>query len=206
MNTDFLNSETKINLMRSFAGESQARNRYTFAECTAKQNNLFVLGEIFRFTGEQEKAHAEVFYNLLKESAGNNIEITGGYPADVYDDVSKLLLSSIHNENDEAEIAYPKFAEIAKSEGFMEASAKFNLIAEIEKTHRERFQYFSNLLKDDKLFRSDKTERWVCLNCGHIHESSEPPAVCPVCGKNHGYFIREYDAPFTSGGACLCQH
>lgn len=204
MNTDFLKSETRINLMRAFAGESQARNRYTFAQCTANQNNMFVLGEVFKFTAEQEKAHAEVFYNLLKDSAGTNADITAGYPVDVYDSVEKLLETSVHNENDEAESIYPKFAEIAKKEGFPQAAAKFTLIAFIEKTHRQRFEYFEKLLKQDKLFKSDKTERWLCLNCGHIHESSEAPGICPVCGKNHGYFIRLSDAPYTSGGI-LCQ-
>jgi len=200
--TDFLKSETRINLMRSFAGESQARNRYTFAQYTAEQNNLFVLGQVFRFTANQEKAHAEVFYNLMKQSSGTNAEITGGYPIDVYDDMEKLLLSSIHNENDEAETVYPAFAEIAKKEGFTEASAKFKLIAFIEETHRKRFEYFEKLLKQDKLFKSDKTERWMCLNCGHIHESGEAPGKCPVCGKNQGYFIRLGDAPFTGGALC----
>jgi len=203
-NTDFLKSETRINLMRSFAGESQARNRYTFAQCTAEQNNLYVLGQLFKFTANQEKAHAEVFYNLMKQSAGTNAEITGGYPIDVYDNIDKLLLSSIHNENDEAETVYPAFAETAKKEGFQEAAAKFMLIASVEETHRRRFEYFEKLLKQDKLFKSDKTERWMCLNCGHIHEAGEAPEKCPVCGKNQGYFIRVYDAPMT-GGMLLCQ-
>ena len=200
---DFLNSETRINLMRAFAGESQARNRYTFAQCTAENNNFFVLGQIFRFTANQEKAHAEVFYNLLKQSAGTNAEITAGYPIDVYDDISKLLETSVHNENGEAETIYPAFAETAKKEGFPEIATKFTLIAGIEKIHRQRFEYFEKLLRQDKLFKSDKTERWACLNCGYVHESSEPPKVCPVCGKNHGYFIRECDVPFTGG--LLCQ-
>lgn len=200
---DFLNSETRINLMRAFAGESQARNRYTFAQCTAENNNFFVLGQIFRFTANQEKAHAEVFYNLLKQSAGTNAEITAGYPVDVYDEVLKLLETSVHNENGEAETIYPAFAETAKKEGFPEIATKFTLIAGIEKIHRQRFEYFEKLLRQNKLFKSDKTERWACLNCGYVHESSEPPKVCPVCGKNHGYFIREYDVPFTGG--ILCQ-
>lgn len=203
MNTDFLKSESRINLMRAFAGESQARNRYTFAQCTAEQNNFFALGQVFKFTAGQEKAHAEVFYNLLKQSAGINTEITAGYPADVYDDISKLLQCSVHNENDEAETIYPSFAETAKKEGFPEIASKFILIAGIEEIHRRRFEYFENLLKQDRLFKSDKTERWVCLNCGHIHESSEPPKACPVCSKNQGYFIREIDLAFTGG--ILCQ-
>lgn len=202
MNTDFLKSESRINLMRAFAGESQARNRYTFAQHTAEQNNLYVLGQIFYFTASQEEAHAEVFYNLMKPSSGKNAEITAGYPVDVYDEALKLLETSVQNENDEAETIYPEFAEIARKEGFPEIASKFTLIAEIEKIHRQRFEYFAELLRQNRLFKSDKTERWLCLNCGHIHESTEAPSVCPVCGKNQGYFIRACDAPFTGGALC----
>ena len=204
MSTDFMKSETRINLMKAFAGESQARNRYTFAQEIALQQNYYVLSQIFKLTAYQEKEHAEIFYNLLKESAGKNVEITAGYPVDVYDGIDKLLLSAVSNENEEHETIYPAFAEIAKKEGFVKIASKFTLIAEIEKTHRERFDYFEKLLKQDKLFREDKTVRWMCLNCGHIHESSEAPTVCPTCGKNQGYFIRECEAPFISGGI-LCQ-
>ena len=104
MQVNFLSSQTRINLMRAFAGESQARNRYTFAQQTALQKNLYAISEIFKFTADEEKAHAEIFFDLLKESAGNTVEINGGYPADVYDDIQKLLSSSVHNESEEHEI------------------------------------------------------------------------------------------------------
>ena len=198
MQVNFLSSQTRINLMRAFAGESQARNRYTFAQQTALQKNLYVISEIFKFTADEEKAHAEIFFDLLKESAGNTVEINGGYPADVYDDIQKLLSSSVHNESEEHEIIYPSFAKTAVEEGFTKAASKFNLIAEIEKKHGERFSYYENLMKSNRLFKSDKSEKWLCLNCGHIHEGSEAPLSCPVCGKNQGYFIRADEAPFTA--------
>ena len=110
MQVNFLSSQTRINLMRAFAGESQARNRYTFAQQTALQKNLYAISEIFKFTADEEKAHAEIFFDLLKESAGNTVEINSGYPADVYDDIQKLLSSSVHNESEEHEIIYPSFA------------------------------------------------------------------------------------------------
>lgn len=204
MQTNFLTSRTKENLMKAFAGESQARNRYTFAQQTALEKNLYVISEVFKFTAAQEEQHAKVFFELLQEAAGNNIEISGGYPADVYNDVQKLLDSSVHNEDEEFGIVYPDFARIAKEEGFAKAASKFTLIAEIENTHKLRFEHYSKLLREDKLFKSDKPVRWMCLNCGHIHESTEAPLVCPVCGKRQGYFIRECEAPFTSGGS-LCQ-
>ena len=137
---------------------------------------------------------------MLKDAAGNNIEITGGYPADVYNDIQKLLDSSIHNENEEFSDVYPKFSSIAKEEGFAKAASVFNLIAQVENIHRERFEHYAKLMREDKLFRSDKTERWMCLNCGHVHESSEAPLICPICGSRQGYFIRENEAPFTFGG------
>lgn len=204
MQTNFMTSRTKENLMRAFAGESQARNRYIFAAQTAYEQNLYVLSEIFKFTASQEERHAKIFFGLLKDAAGKNIEISASYPADVYSELQQLLDSSVHNEGEEFEVIYPDFAKIASEEGFRQVESKFRMIAEIECSHQQRFDYYGRLLRENKLFRSDKTERWLCLNCGHIHEASEAPLVCPVCGARQGYFIREAEAPFTSGGI-LCQ-
>lgn len=204
MQTNFMTSKTRENLMRAFAGESQARNRYAFAQQTALEQNLYVISEVFRFTAEQEEQHAKIFFDLLKDSAVSTVDITAGYPADVYDDIQKLLDASVHNENEEFETAYPEFAKIAQEEGFAKAASKFNMIAQIENMHKQRFEYYAQLMRNGNLFKSEKTERWMCLNCGHIHESSEAPIVCPVCGVRQGYFIRENEAPFTSGGA-VCQ-
>lgn len=203
MQSNFMSSQTRINLMRAFAGESQARNRYTFAKQTAIEQNLYVISEIFKFTASQEEQHAKVFYDILKEASGTNIEIDGGYPVDVYDDVQKLIDASIHNEGAEYGTVYPDFAKIARDEGFAKAASKFSMIAEVEKTHMDRFEYYGRLLSNGKLFKSDKSEKWMCLNCGNIHEGSEAPLVCPICGKRQGYFIRENEAAFTSGGI-LC--
>lgn len=200
MVTDFMKSMTRINLMKAFAGESQARNRYTFAKMTALEKNMYVISEVFRFTAEQEEQHAKIFYELLLDSSGNKVEISADYPVDVYDDITKLLDTSVNNENDEYENIYPEFARIAREEGFAKAASKFALISEIENIHRKRFEHYSNLIKEDKLFKSENTERWLCLNCGHIHESSEAPLICPVCGMKQGYFIREAEAPYTTGG------
>lgn len=200
MNSNFFDSRTRINLMRAFAGESQARNRYTFARQAAIKANLYAISEIFHFTANQEKEHAEIFYNLLKEENGKTVEIDGGFPVGAYENVLELLEDSVHNEDEENQIIYPDFADVASSEGIVQAASKFSLIAKIEKSHSERFKYYAELMKNDKLFRSDKTEKWLCLNCGNIHESSEAPTNCPVCGKNQGYFIRVEEAPFTFGG------
>ena len=200
----YAGTKTEKNLWEAYAGESKARNRYTFAKLSAQEQNMYVLSEVFRFTAEQEEQHAKIFYELMKEASGGEINITADYPVEVTDSLQKLLDSSANNENAEAESIYPQFAEIAKQEGFTKASSKFELIAEIENIHRKRFEYFGALLRDDKLHKSDKSERWLCLNCGHIHEGTEAPMMCPVCSVQQGYFIRESDAPFTWGGM-VCQ-
>lgn len=191
-------SQTKINLMRSFAGESQARNRYTLAAGVAANKKLHVVEAVFKFTAEQELAHAKIFYDFLKELTGENIKIDGTYPVDVYDDVLKLLRSAEHNENEEFDPVYPDFASIANKEGFTNIGAKFKAIAEIEKTHAQRFKQFADLMEQEKLFVSDVEEEWMCLNCGHTVKSSEAPKVCPVCNHPQGYFIRVSLAPYTA--------
>lgn len=199
MQKNFIESRTKENLMRAFAGESQARNRYSFAQKTALEQNMYAISEIFRFTAEQEEQHAKIFFDLLKDATGTTVEINAGYPADVYGDIQKLLDSAVHNENEEFSNDYPAFAQTAQEEGFAAAASRFNMIAQIENQHRLRFEYYANLLRSGNLHKSEKTERWLCLNCGHIHESSEAPVQCPVCGVNRGYFIRENEASFTGG-------
>lgn len=191
-------SKTKINLLRAFAGESQARNRYEFAAQQACEENLPVIEFIFKFTAKQEQAHAKVFYDFLKDMAGENIAIDGSYPIDIYDTTLKLLRAAQHNEFEEFEPVYPDFAKIAAQEGFTQISAKFNNIAKIEKAHGERFGMFADLLEQGKLFVSDVEEEWLCLNCGYVHKSSEAPKVCPVCNHKQGYFIRLSLAPYTT--------
>ncbi len=187
---DFKNSETKKNLLRAFAGESQARNRYTFAAAQAHKQNLYVIEAVFNFTAGQEKEHAEVFYNLLSSEAGENIKIDGAYPIDISDSVVTLLQSAHHNEYEEYDSVYKSFGDIAESEGFKEIAATFRNIAEIEKVHGDRFQKFATLLKEDKLFVSDVKTKWMCLNCGFVFEGTNVPPACPVCRHDRGYFIR----------------
>ena len=187
---DFKTSETKLNLLRAFAGESQARNRYTFAASEAKKQNLTVIERVFTFTAGQEKEHAELFYKALGECAGENIEICAGYPIDISTSVVELLKSAVHNEFEEYNPVYSTFAQIAKEEGFDKISTLFSQIAEIEKSHAERFDHFRELLEQGKLFSNDNETKWLCLNCGHIHSGKDAPKICPVCEHNQGYFIR----------------
>lgn len=193
---DFLRSQTKINLMKAFAGESQARNRYTFAASQAKSQNLHVVQAVFEFTANQEKEHAEIFYNKLKQAAGESIAIESAFPVDITDDVVKLLRMAHHNEYEEHDDVYKTFGDTAYSEGFDDIGLAFHNIAKIEKTHGDRFLMYADLLEQQKLFVSDVKCDWMCLNCGHIINSNEAPAVCPVCSHDRGYFIRLEFAPY----------
>ena len=198
-NVDFMKSQTRENLMRSFAGESQARNRYTIAASAARKERLEAVARVFEFTADQEKAHAKVFYDLLLPSAGQNITIDGNYPIDLSDKTLDLLKAARHNENQEFEHDYAAFAEIAHKEGFDLIGGQFELIAGIEKVHGDRFGLFADLLEKEKLFNSDGETLWMCLNCGEIVKASLAPQACPVCRHGRDYFIRLDMAPYTSG-------
>lgn len=193
---DFKSSETKLNVMRAFAGESQARNRYTFAAQQAKQEKLHVIEAVFTFTANQEKEHAQIFYNFLKDCAGDNIKVDGGYPVDVSQSVAELLRFAQRNEYEEHDVVYKSFGDKAKEEGFNAISTAFYNIAEIEKTHGIRFANYASLLEENKLFVSDVSCRWMCLNCGHIFTGTDVPEKCPVCSHDKGYFIRLELAPY----------
>ena len=196
MSADFAQSETRLNLMRAFAGESQARNRYTFAAGLARRKNLYVLESVFTFTADQERAHAKVFYNLLEQVSGQNLQVDGTYPVELFPDILDHLRSAQHNEYQEWDHDYRHFAEVAKGEGFEEISHTFSSIADIEKTHGDRFGRFADLLEQGKLFVSDVECKWMCLNCGQIIDSTLAPATCPICKHPQGFFIRLGMAPF----------
>ena len=188
---DWKESVTRENLLRAFAGESQARNRYTFAASTARKKGLHLIEAVFLYTADQERAHAKVFYSHLQKGGCDNGLITGaGYPVDLTEDVAELLALACGHETEEWQDVYPAFAQKAEEEGFPEAARHFRQIAEVEKTHAQRFQLFARQLREGKLFVDDVETGWICLNCGHIHQGKQAPAKCPVCDHNQGYFIR----------------
>ena len=193
MSTTFVNSETRLNLMRAFAGESQARNRYTFAAGLARRQGLHVLEQVFTFTANQEQAHAKVFYDQLQEFSGQTIRVDGTYPVDLFPDVLEQLRAAVHNEFQEYEHDYARFADKAQEEGFPIVSHLFRQIGSVEKLHGERFSTLAQLMEQEALFVSQKQEHWMCLNCGHIVEGTAAPAVCPVCRKPQGWFVRSGD-------------
>ena len=194
--TDFKTSRTKENLMRAFAGESQARNRYTFAADVAKKEGYPILHDLFIYTANQEKAHAWEFMKKLKEFSGEEIEITATYPAEVETSTLTLLRAAEKHEAAEHDEIYKSFAEIAKEEGFMDIYTLFNNIASIEKTHSERFTRYAEKLATGSLFKDTKKDQWMCTNCGFIYEGESAPAQCPVCSHPQGYFIKFDESPF----------
>lgn len=191
MAVELKDSKTKENLMRAFAGESQARNRYTFAAAQAREANLQVIAAVFEFTAKQEKEHAEIFYNYLKSFAGETITVDGGYPVDIYNNVNDLLRAAQHNEYEEYDPVYRAFGDTAKEEGFQDIAYSFHKIAEIEKSHGDRFGKFADLIEQGCLFKSPYETNWICLNCGHILSAEEAPEKCPVCKHDQGYFYNQ---------------
>lgn len=197
MAVEFRKSETKDNLMRAFAGESQARNRYTFAAEQAKREKQQAISKLFIYTANQEKEHAQIFYNFLKELGGETIHVDGGYPIDITKDLAELLRMAQHNEYEEHDDVYKNFGDKAKEEGFLNVANAFHMIAKIEKMHGDRFGRFAEWLEQNKLHISDVKTGWICLNCGHVYEGQAAPEQCPVCQHDKGYFIRLELSPFT---------
>lgn len=184
-------TQTAINLMRAFAGESQARNRYYFAASTADKEGYKQIKDIFIETAENERAHAKVFYNLIVEGFQGklpiNINISAGYPVSS-GTTSDNLQAAVQGEHDEWSEAYPAFAKAAEQEGFPEVSTIFKLISTIEKHHEERFQQLYDNVKNGKVFNKDAKTQWICTNCGYIHEGTDALITCPACKHPQSYF------------------
>ena len=142
---------------------------------------------VFRFTADQEKEHAEIFYNHMKELAGQTVAIDGTYPVDLTNDVKELLRKAQHNEYEEHDPVYKTFGDVAQQEGFSAVAASFHKIAEIEQAHGNRFGRLADLLEQGKLFVSDVQCAWMCLNCGYIFEGAAAPKVCPVCQRPRAF-------------------
>ncbi|MGL5345798.1 MAG: rubrerythrin [Peptostreptococcaceae bacterium] len=191
-------SKTKENLMRAFAGESQARNRYTFGASQAKKEKLALIERVFLYTADQERAHAKVFYDHLKELVGETIYIDGGYPVEIFDNINQTLRAAQKDEYHEWDVVYKDFAKTAREEGFLAVANSFEKIAQIEKTHGDRFGDFAQKIENGTLFKSEGEEQWICLNCGHIHTGKEAPKACEVCKHPQGYFILYSNSPFAN--------
>ena len=188
---DLKDSKTKVNLMRAYAGESQARNRYSFAQQKLTEQKQFVAADLFKWTANQEKEHARIFYEHLQKGGVEQTEIQAAYPVDKDScDMVCLFQSAAEHEFKENEQIYPEFARIAREEGFSQIAQDFENIASIEKSHGERFRRFAQLQSEDRLYSSDESVIWVCTNCGYILEGTQVPQNCPVCHGEQGYYIR----------------
>lgn len=182
-------SNTAINLMKSFAGESQARNRYTFFASVAKKEGYIQIAKIFEETAAQEKEHGERFYKFLKDDFSNEtIEITASFPVALHTSTVENLKSAAAGENEEWVDLYPKFAKVAREEGFLAIAAAFENIATVEKWHEDRYLKLAKNIETSKVFKKDEVNIWQCQNCGYIYEGEEAPTVCPACIHPQGYF------------------
>ena len=177
-------TRTEKNLLAAFAGESQARNRYTYAAGVARKEGYRQIETLFLETADNEREHAKVFFQHLE---GGMVEITASYPAGVVGTTLENLEAAAAGENEEWTELYPKFAEIAKEEGFPAIAASFTMIARVEKEHEARFRKLAANVKEGKAFKKDAPVRWKCRNCGYVHEGTEPPPQCPACkhAKDH---------------------
>ena len=178
-------TQTEQNLMKAFAGESQARNRYTYFASAAKKEGLVQIATIFQETAEQEKEHAKRFFKFLE---GGMLEITATFPAGKIGTTLENLEAAAGGEKEEWVEIYPAFAATAREEGFEAVATVFEKIAIAEKQHEKRYRDLLNNLNEGKVFKKDGVVIWRCLNCGYIHEAAEAPRACPACAHPQAYF------------------
>jgi len=184
---EFKESQTAKNLLKAFAGESQARNRYTFAASVARKEGLEHVAAVFYETAENEKEHAKLFYKHLAPLAPSDLEITAGYPV-VAGDTAAQLKAAVSGEKEEWTTIYQDFAKVAREEGFDAAAKAFEWIAKVEKEHEARFKRLLDHVVDGTVFQRGEKIYWRCRNCGHVHEGTVAPKVCPVCQHPQAYF------------------
>lgn len=189
LNGDLMNevrgSRTEKNLLKAFAGESQARNRYTFFESVAKKEGFEQIASIFIETAGNEKEHAEVFFKHLE---GGDLEITAAYPAGRIGKTAENLLAAAEGEKLEWGTIYPEFEKIAEEEGFEDVAESFKEIAEVEEQHERRYRKLLENVKNGVVFKRDKEVRWKCRNCGYVHLGREAPEICPACKHAQSYY------------------
>jgi rubrerythrin len=185
---DFKESKTMRNLMNSFAGESQARNRYTFFASIAKKAGLEQVSAIFKDTADNEKEHAEIYYKHLVKYLGSGVvNVNAAYPV-ILDDTSANLQSAIDGENEEWTKLYPEAADIADEEGYTDVATSFRQIAHAEKEHENRYQSLKDNVDGGTVFKKASVVKWRCRNCGRVVETAEAPLKCPTCDHSQSYF------------------
>lgn len=185
MNKSIKGTKTEQNLLKSFAGESQARNRYTYFASVAKKEGLAQISNIFTETAENEKEHAKVFFKHLE---GGDVEITAVYPAGLIKDTKSNLEEAAAGENMEWTMLYADFAKIAKDEGFPEIARAFEQVAKVERFHESRYRKLINNIVNGEVFKKRVSIKWHCTNCGYVFEGAEAPKECPACKHPQAFF------------------
>ena len=183
--TSLKGTQTEKNLLTAFAGESQARNRYTYFASKAKKEGYVQISDIFTETANQEKEHAKRFFKFLE---GGEVEITGAFPSGVIGTTLENLKAAAAGEHYEHTEMYPGFAKVAREEGLDAVAAVFEAISVAEKQHEKRYVDLAANIEAGKVFKKDETETWRCRNCGYLHEGDEAPELCPACAHPQAHF------------------
>jgi len=178
-------TQTEKNLLTAFAGESQARNRYTFFASKAKKEGYVQISTIFEETAAQEKEHAKRFFKFLE---GGDLEITATFPAGIVDTTAENLRAAADGENHEWTEMYPAFAQVAREEGFEAVATAFEAISVAEKQHEKRYRDLMNIVEAGTVFKKEEPTRWRCRNCGYTHDGDEAPQACPACVHPQAHF------------------
>ena len=178
-------TQTEKNLLKAFAGESQARNRYTFFAKQAAKEGYEQIGALFLETAENEGQHAKVYFKHLE---GGLVEITATYPAGVIGTTTENLAAAADGENEEWTDLYPAFADVAESEGLKEVATSFRQIAKVEAKHEARYRKLLDNIERGQVFEKPEPVSWICRKCGYVHQGAKAPAVCPACKHPQAYF------------------
>lgn len=181
-------TQTEKNLLQAFAGESQARMRYTYFASVAKKEGFEQISAIFMETAEQEKEHAKKFFKYLE---GGKAEFTASFPAGVIGTTAENLLAAAEGENEEWAMDYPNFADIADQEGFPNIANTFRKIALVEEQHEKRYRRLLKRVEEGTVFKREEEIQWQCRNCGYVHTGTEAPGACPACAHPQAYFEQE---------------
>lgn len=196
-------SQTEQNLMKAFAGEAQARARYTFYSRQAQKDGYEQIAAIFAETAANEYEHSKVFFKFLE---GGMVEFTASYPAGVIASTAENLKEAAAGEYDEWSNLYPEFAETAKAEGFLKIATAFYMIVEVERHHEARYKALLEKLNTDKMFTRDEDVEWQCMECGHRHKGKKAPDKCPICGHERAFFKNACECiDCDCGGSCDCK-
>lgn len=185
MSKSIKGTRTEKNLLAAFAGESQARNRYTYFASKARKEGFEQIANIFSETAENEKEHAKLFFKYLE---GGDVEITVSYPAGMIKDVKSNLEAAAAGENLEWTMLYADFSKVAKDEGFAEIARTFEQVAKVEKFHEARYRKLINNIVNNEVFKKKAPARWHCINCGYVVEGTEAPKECPVCKHPQSFY------------------